>query len=216
MKTRLEPVFTPEEALAVHEAMLADTVERIIHAASGLAVPFLSWSEPWTPRGDLAMLLQPVTVEVQTGDDLGERIAATFQERLHGGFRQVVIIGSDSPSVPLDTIRRSFAILDHSDIVLGPAHDGGYYMIGCKMLHLKLFRNVPYGTDQVTAITRQRMKDLGIAHGELPVWYDVDTPDDLVHLWKDLARMRAKGYPDLPRRTYQLLRTLVPGRLDTR
>ena len=214
VKSRLQPALSPEEGLDLYRAMLADSLERMTRLSHGLAVPFVSWSEPYRPSGDLANLLGAVTVEVQRGDDLGERMATTLQTRLQAGFTQVVFIGSDSPNLPLEYIRKAFGALQSDDIVLGPAADGGYCLLGCRRMHPNLFQAMPWGTEKVLKITRQRIKSSNISYRELPAWYDVDSPPDVARLWQDLQHMSAKGSVDLPRRTFELLAKLVPRRPD--
>ena len=213
VKTRLQPALTPDEGLALYEAMLADVIERVTRAAAGRATTYLAWSEACVPPESLSETLRSVSVEQQTGVDLGERMAHTLQEKLRGGFGQCVLVGADSPNLPLDYLRQSFEALRDVDLVFGPADDGGYYLLGARRLHPQIFQRMPWGTDRVLAITRQRLKDGRVPHRELPRWYDVDTPADLARLWKDLQHMKAKGAPDLPGRTFHILASLVPGRL---
>ena len=211
VKTRLLPDFTALEAASLYEAMLADTVERAMLADHDATV-FVAFSGEVEPAGDLADLLKRARVEYQVGDDLGERMAGTLQDKLRAGFRQTVIMGSDSPNLPLDYIEQAFEALMAVDIVLGPTADGGYYLIGARRLHPRLFQRMPWGTDQVLTITRQRIKDGRVTHHELPAWHDVDTPADVARLWRDLQHMKAKGAEDLPQRTFRILAATMPGR----
>jgi len=212
VKTRLQPAFTPPEALAIYEAMLADSVEKLIDMASGFATPFVSWSDEATPSTELSALLGRVQVEYQMGDDLGERMATTLQNRLRGGYKQAIIVGSDSPNLPVDYVDQAFEALAAVDIVLGPSDDGGYYLIGARRLHPRLFQRVPWGTSQVLSITRERIKSGRITCHELPAWYDVDTPESVSRLWTDLQHMKKKGSEDLPARTFRLLAGMASAR----
>ena len=128
----------------------------------------------------------------------------------------MVLIGADAPNLPIDYLHQSFELLRDADLVLGPASDGGYYLLGARRLHPVLFQKMPWGTDKVFSITRQRVKSSGISHAELPRWYDVDTPQDVERLWKDLQHMIAKRPTDLPWRTCALLAALMPGRFRER
>ncbi|HET6374180.1 MAG TPA: TIGR04282 family arsenosugar biosynthesis glycosyltransferase [Candidatus Polarisedimenticolia bacterium] len=215
VKTRLVPSFSAGEALALYEAMLADAIERLAGGIGGDTTLFVSWASACRPSEELAGLLRGIVAEIQIGDDLGERMAATIQSRLRSGFARVVLVGADTPNLPLVYVRRAFEALAEADVVLGPAADGGYYLLGCRRLHPRLFQKVPWGTEKVLSITRQRIKDGGISHHELSPWYDVDTPDDVARLWIDLQHMNAKGPHDLPRRTFQLLSAWMPGRPQT-
>jgi len=214
VKTRLQPAFTEGEALALYEAMLADGIEKLLSMTSGFATPFVSWSDEASPSADLSALLGRVQVEYQIGDDLGERMAATLQNRLRGGFKQAIIIGSDSPNLPMDYVDQAFEALAAVDIVLGPSDDGGYYLIGARRLHPRLFQRVPWGTSQVLPITRERIKSGRVMCHELPSWYDVDTPESVRRLWTDLRHMKAKRSDELPVRTFELLAGMASaGRL---
>lgn len=212
VKTRLQPVFTAVEALALYEAMLADLVERVLGAGIAGTTVFLAWSEPCEPPATLAGLINKVRLEGQQGDDLGERMARTLKEKLQSGFTQVVMIGADAPNLPIDYLRLAFEHLTAAEIVLGPAADGGYYLLGARRLHPILFQKMPWGTDKVLSITRQRVKSSKIPHAELPPWYDVDTPDDVARLWSDLRHMNAKHASDRLTRTTTLLAELMRTR----
>lgn len=213
VKTRLQPAYSAAEALALYEAMLADCVERIVraavpgHPAAPLVpfTPFLSWSGPCEPAAGLREMLGSIQMERQTGADLGERMASTIQGKLAAGFRQIVIVGSDAPSLPPVYLAHAFDALGTADVVIGPAADGGYYLIGARRLHPRLFQKMPWGTGDVLKVTRKRLKEGKVSCHELPVWYDVDTPSDVARLWKDLRAMKAAGSPDLPSRTWKTL-----------
>ena len=212
VKTRLQPAFTTGEALALYEAMLADGIEKLLRMASGFATPFVSWSDEASPSAELSALLGRVQVEYQMGDDLGERMATTLQNRLRGGFQQAIIIGSDSPNLPTDYVDQAIEALSAVDIVLGPSDDGGYYLIGARRLHPRLFQRVPWGTGQVLSITRDRIKSGRVTCHELPAWYDVDTPESMRRLWTDLQHMKAKRSDELPARTFKLLAEMASAR----
>jgi len=214
VKTRLTPAFAPAEARELYEAMLIDGIERLREGATEVATPFVLWSAECEPGADLTAALDGVSVGYQMGDDLGERMLTAFQDTLKAGFRQVVIIGSDAPHIPPDYIHQAFEAMIAVDVVLGPADDGGYYLIGCRRLHPRLFRGIRWGTGDVLAATRRRIEDGRISCHELPVWYDVDTPADAVRLWRDLESLRRGGdLSALPARTHRVLSRLVPGRL---
>lgn len=212
VKTRLQPFFTPDEGLALYEAMLADLVERTLGAAPAGTALFLAWSQPCEAPANLSGLIPRIHGELQTGDDLGERMARTLQGKFQAGYNQVVLIGADAPNVPTGYLNRAFESLTGADIVIGPASDGGYYLIGARRLHPMLFQKMPWGTGKVLSITRQRLKSSGIAHAELPPWYDVDTPSDVERLWNDLRHADARQPADRLPRTTALLASLMPGR----
>ncbi len=114
--------------------------------------------------------------------DLGERMLAVFEQARRQGVRKTVIIGTDSPTLPPDYVRQAFAMLDSHDVVLGPAEDGGYYLIGAKKAHADLFRGIPWSTAQVLPKTLAALQRLKLRHALLPEFFDVDEMDDLHRL----------------------------------
>ena len=115
----------------------------------------------------------------QVEGDLGDRLAGCFAALLGGGAERVVIVGADTPHVPRATYRAAFALLDQVDVVLGPAQDGGYYLVGAKAALPELFVGVPMGTDAVLRVTIQRAIHRRLRVGTVPVLRDLDRLDDL-------------------------------------
>lgn len=212
VKTRLVPRFTAEEACRIHAALLGDVLEAAARALEGRARIVLSWSEAEAAGAGLADLPPGVEECVQSGGDLGERMAAAIQDRLRRGSGRVVILGSDAPTLPGDHLVAAFRALESREVVLGPAHDGGYYLVGMSRLHPEIFRNVEWGSDGVLAVTRRRLRQAGVAWEELGSWEDVDTPEDLARLWKELIRLRERQPRRLPPRTWAVLSGLGAGR----
>jgi rSAM/selenodomain-associated transferase 1 len=213
VKTRLVPVLSAEEARDLHRALLGDVLDRSVGALEGNATVFLAWSET-VPAGSEGDAVAPgVKVETQSGRDLGERMALAIQSKLRDGFKRVVILGSDSPTLPASHLTGAFDALREVEVVLGPAADGGYYLIGMSRLHLEIFRDIQWGTGGVLAATHQRLKKSGTRSRDLGMWHDVDTPEDVGRLFRDLLRMKERQAADLPVRTYRLLAGLVPGRI---
>jgi glycosyltransferase A (GT-A) superfamily protein (DUF2064 family) len=102
-----------------------------------------------------------------------------FHTLFSRGYGRVVIAGTDVPSLPLETYHQAVQLLDRYDVVVGPALDGGYYLIGLKKVAPPLFRDIPWSTDRVLALTNEKAAMLGLSVGVLPEWRDVDTIDDL-------------------------------------
>ncbi|MDQ7051385.1 MAG: TIGR04282 family arsenosugar biosynthesis glycosyltransferase [candidate division KSB1 bacterium] len=124
--------------------------------------------------------------------DLGERMLAVFEQARRQGVRKTVIIGTDSPTLPPDYVRQAFAILDSHDVVLGPAEDGGYYLIGAKEAHADLFRGIPWSTAQVLQKTLAALQRLQLRHALLPEFFDVDEIDDLHRLREQAPELVAE------------------------
>jgi rSAM/selenodomain-associated transferase 1 len=174
-KTRLAPVLGADGAARVAAAMLVDT----------LAVMAQVDAEPWVcfappdARTRMADLAPGCGLLAQVDGDLGDRLAACFAALLGGGADRVVIVAADTPHVPPETFEGAFALLDQVDMVLGPAHDGGYYLVGAKAPHPELFVGVPMGTDAVLQVTIQRAIHRGLRIGTVPTLRDLDRLEDL-------------------------------------
>jgi glycosyltransferase A (GT-A) superfamily protein (DUF2064 family) len=116
----------------------------------------------------------------QRGLDLGGKIINAFKDFLKKGYGEVVIIGSDSPTIPPDYIRMAFSELRKNDFVLGPCCDGGLYLVGAKRkITPDIFQDIPWDTSEVLNRTLRNLYSLNIKFSMLHFWYDVDTIDDL-------------------------------------
>ena len=127
----------------------------------------------------------------QQGSDLGEKMRSAFADRFKEGYDKVVIIGSDSPSLPGCYIDKAFAT--SKDLVLGPSADGGYYLIAMSRKVFEVFGGVAWGTEKVLEETLKKVEDANISLELLPVWYDVDLPEDLKFLKTHLALIALSG-----------------------
>ncbi|MBM3877269.1 MAG: glycosyltransferase [Verrucomicrobia bacterium] len=132
--------------------------------------------QPWLREGWRA--------RPQGGGDLGERLKRACAEHFADGCEHLILIGSDCPDVTVDDIERARASLKHSDVVLGPATDGGYWLIGLNAPHLELFDEIPWSTDKVLARTLARAERLQQRVALLRELRDVDTVED----WQRLHR----------------------------
>ena len=138
----------------------------------------------------------------QTGTDLGERMKNAFQHCFSEGFDDVVIIGSDIPDLPAEIFTEAFVALDNHGAVIGPAVDGGYYLVGFRRETFapEVFRGIAWSTEGVFAETLERLTWAGVSVDRLPRHRDVDTPDDL----RDLIR-RHRNTPFTRSRTMACL-----------
>ena len=129
----------------------------------------------------------------QRGNDLGEKIINAFRDHFKKGYTEIVLIGSDSPTIPKEYIRRAFHELKKNDFVFGPCCDGGLYLIGGrKKIEPAIFKNIPWDTAEVLTLTLQNLYDLNIRFSMLPFWYDVDNIDDLKFLRLHLKYLNKK------------------------
>jgi rSAM/selenodomain-associated transferase 1 len=147
-----------------------------------------------------------VPVWDQTGDDLGARMASAFKQALDSGYRSVVVIGTDIPGINGPLLTTAMNSLRDHDVVLGPTVDGGYYLIGLRSPLPALFENIPWSTDQVYALTEQRIQALGLSLKILPKLRDLDTVEDLHICIRDAKDRQNQAFSS---RTKNLLQELA-------
>jgi rSAM/selenodomain-associated transferase 1 len=121
----------------------------------------------------------------QRGTGLGERLNNIFLEKLDGGYNAVTIVDSDSPDLPKSLIKESFQLLlsKQAEVVFGPCHDGGYYLVGMRKPHPELFRNIPWSTENVLSVTLKKARKMGLNVKLLSTWNDLDTFKDLLEFY---------------------------------
>lgn len=196
VKTRLIGDLTAAEAASLHAAFLDDLLDRLREGDFELRLAWALDPGDELPGG-------PVAGVRQEGDDLGERL----YRALAGAAREassVMALGSDHPTLPLARIHEAFEALERgARVVLGPAEDGGYYLVALRSdaVSRRLFQDIPWSTAGVLPATLERCRELGISPELLPVAADVDTPEDL----RRLASRMVSGDLGCPR-TRELLR----------
>lgn len=191
VKTRLTPSLTAANAASLASAFLQDTARNARAACTEIMVAFA----PADGYHTLAPLLSfPVHWVEQQGADLGARLdgAAGAAEAL--GFGPIVVIGADSPTLPLPFLNAALSSLqsEEADLTLGPTEDGGYYLVGTRRRVRGLFENVAWSTSFACSQTLSNGQQLGLRPLLLPRWYDIDTFDDLLRLrqeFKDDLRL---------------------------
>jgi len=183
VKTRLCPPLTPDEAATLHGSFVLDTLERTKLAVTKLKLPLARYlaCAPSATHVFFKIMEERHGVNVmdQVGDDLGACMNQAFDVTFKRGHHQVMIIGTDVPTLPLDHVKQALALLDSHDLVLGPALDGGYYLIGLKRMTPELFTDIPWSTDHVLKLTQEKAATLGLKTALLKPWRDVDTLADL-------------------------------------
>lgn len=120
----------------------------------------------------------------QTGGDVGERMDNAIRYLLECGAKKAVITGADIPDLANGIVMQAFEMLDHADVVVGPAYDGGYYLVGMKSPLPELFRNIPWSTKDVFTETVRTLKHLEKSCEVLPVLSDLDTIEELGRFYK--------------------------------
>lgn len=188
VKTRLCPPLTPAQAAALYAAFLRDLVE-LLRTVPGMQ-PLIAYAP--AEAGDYFAALAPdIARRPQTGVDLGERLAAVTNAVLGEGVPAVLVIGSDSPSLPPAHIAQAVtALASGADLVLGPAEDGGYYLVGLRRPAPALFTSVPMSTPTVLRDTLAIAEQLGLRTALIDPWYDIDTIADLRRLRTDPTPLR--------------------------
>lgn len=177
-KTRLAAALGAERAAQLGDAFLRDTLRacRAVRAALWISIG----SEPARPY--FTALAPEAHLEVQPEGDLGVRLRAAFDAAFGAGFRRAVAIGSDTPQLASERLEAAFDALADGPAVVGPALDGGYYLLGLTAPQPALFEGIPWSTAAVLAQTEQRAEALGLALARLPAMFDVDTAEDLARL----------------------------------
>lgn len=192
VKTRLCPPLTSDEAATLHGSFVLDTLERTKAAIAKerLAVDRYIACLPSASLVFFKILEERHGVRLlnQVGDDLGQRMHHAFTDLFGRGYRQVFIVGTDVPTLPLSVYHQALSLIASHDLVLGPASDGGYYLIGLKRPVPELFTDVPWSTANVFAATCRNASALGLTVGLLKEWRDIDVPEDLGALIHDCSQ----------------------------
>lgn len=178
-KTRLIPLLGAQGA-ADAGAELTTNVLKAIAPLADASFGFDVWLwgasthpvlQAWAEQFNLRL-------SVQSDGSLGQRMRHCLTTSLEGGAEQALLIGSDCPAMNTAYLRQASAALDRADLVLGPAQDGGYVLIGCKAVHGALFEQIEWGTDRVLAQTVAKARALELSVTLLETLWDVDRPED--------------------------------------
>jgi len=179
-KTRLIPLLGEKGAALLQKNMTEKNILEL-HALSPNIV-----KEIWFTGGNEDEMRQwlgnSFRYHLQPDGDLGHRMQAASNHAFMTNCRKLVLIGSDCPLLTTDDIITAFARLELNDLVIGPAGDGGYYLIGMTHLVADLFSDIPWGSDQVLDRTLAKIGNMSLSCSLLPTLADVDRPEDLVHL----------------------------------
>jgi uncharacterized protein len=196
VKTRLIPPLTPEEASLLSDCFLRDTADNIqrvgsVRRADGVMV--------YTPANERRVFIEMAPKDfqllAQRGESLGDRLLNATNDLLASGYDSACLINSDSPTLPPAILAEAIDALepDGDRLVLGPAEDGGYYLIGLKRAHQILFDHIPWSTSEVLAHTIDRARQISLEVVMLPSWYDVDDTPTLNRLCTELLLPDGSG-----------------------
>jgi rSAM/selenodomain-associated transferase 1 len=210
VKTRLVPPLAADEAAALNTCFLRDTAAAILEVSDKNVVQGIA---VYTPIGAeetyIDILPDNFQLVPQRGDGFGERLAAATEDLLRIGFQSVCLIDSDSPTIPSRVYAEAANMLSTRGdrVVLGPADDGGYYLIGLKQHHRRLFEQIDWSTERVLEQTMQRAAELDLEVKFLPTGYDVDDRATLRRLCDELLNPNAKD--QVAPETRRFLRELI-------
>ena len=183
VKTRLIPKYGAGFATNLHINMVQHCIKT---AVSSNLCPVELWCAPHTNNKHFKNWQREFNINLhqQIGANLGERMANAFEAVLLRS-RNAIIIGTDCPMLSKNTLDEALSILqDNKDMVLTPAEDGGYALIGLKQLYESLFHDIPWGTENVLDNTREQIEKLKLDCVETEVHWDVDRPADISRLKK--------------------------------
>ncbi len=178
-KTRLIPLLGPEGAADLQRRMTENCLTR---AEKGCAKAMFSleiWYDGGSEDSMRSWLGSKHSYLLQKKGDIGTRMHQAFESSFNKGFQRVVIIGSDCPDISEDIIIESLKRLRDNDLIIGPATDGGYYLIGLRSPCANLFEGIEWGASSVLADTLARASSLGLKYYLLTKLQDVDIPADL-------------------------------------
>jgi hypothetical protein len=220
-KTRLVPPLTFDEAAAINTAFLQDVADNLLLAA-GQAQPQtgIAGYAAYCPRESEDFFRRTLPAAIGLIDaslpDFGECLLRTIQNILALGHNSAVVLNSDSPTLPTPLLIEAAAILAQPGerAVLGPSSDGGYYLLGLKTAHRRLFEDITWSTELVAEQTMERAREINLDVHRLPVWYDVDDIGSLRRLHAELcngdSQRRHDGayHPHYARHTAKLVQNL--------
>lgn len=196
-KTRLTPRLSPAQAAGLSAAFLRDITENIARAAHSERIDgFIAYAPAGSEAlfdGHLAMgtgliLADGAPAMADNVTDFGRCLLQAVDTLLADGYSAAVVLNSDSPTLPTEYLIRAAALLaaPGDRAVLGPAEDGGYYLLGLKQAHAHMFADITWSSAHVATETRARAAEIGLELVELPAWYDVDDESALERLAKEL------------------------------
>lgn len=183
VKTRLIGAFTAEQAAQVHRRCLRLTLD-CLHAAGRVEIVLAG-----SPDGaDFAEFLPPAARLLSQGEgNLGARLAQVVERIFEAGASRVLLVGSDCPAMRPQDVTTALDLLDRVDVVVGPALDGGYYLLGLRGPETGLFTSIDWSTPRVLAQTLARAAEMGLSHTLIDERRDVDEVGDMMALLDEIA-----------------------------
>jgi uncharacterized protein len=190
-KTRLIPALTPAEAAGLSVCFIRDAAENIAAAARQARIEgYIAYSPPDAAAEFATLVADGTRLLPSRRGGLAASLYDAVEDLLGAGYGSVCLVNSDSPSLPTSLLVEAARALSlpGDRVVLGPAEDGGYYLIGLKRAHARLFEDIAWSTPAVFRQTVERAHEIGLEPVVLPVWYDVDDLQSLRRLHAELLR----------------------------
>lgn len=216
VKTRLVPPLRAEEAARLSMCFIRDVVANLLEASVSLGTDcFAAYSPPGSEAAFRDVLPQRVRLLPPRSVGLAESLPDAIEDLLSAGYEGACLINADSPTLPtsllVEAVTRLSAPGDR--VILGPATDGGYYLIGLKTPHRQLFHDIDWSTERVYRQTAERAASIGLELLTLPLWYDIDDAASLGWLCRELFSgglpSRCLGEGSAAAHTREYLRTLL-------
>lgn len=179
VKSRLAATIGEERALQVYKQLVMHTHNQIQQLENVDRVIFFS---DFIEKSPLEVF-QPEFEEIQTGEDLGERMSNAFHSLFQKRYKKVVIIGTDCPEIKTADIETAFRSLEENEVCIGPALDGGYYLLGMRQFYGPLFQNIPWSSSEVSKRTLEILNRDQISYEMMKTLRDIDTEEDLIAIF---------------------------------
>lgn len=211
VKTRLAADWGNERAAALYECFVRDLLDKFATAGDRRIIGFAPASDEsrqWFTKSSEQAAEDSWTLWPQPELDLGGRMANYFETWTESAEQRTILIGSDSPSLPVEYLEQAWQLLEENDCVLGPATDGGYYLVGLRGTITDFaapFNGVEWSTAEVLSRTVELLKTHDLSLGLLPPWYDVDSAEAVITLTGHLAASELSRNPCLLPVTRQFL-----------
>jgi rSAM/selenodomain-associated transferase 1 len=199
-KTRLSPPLRPDDCATLSECFIRDLARTIDRVCAGGGVSgYAVYTPVGTERALRALLPPDFRLLPQIEGGFGERLFQAACDLLDAGHAGAILLNADSPTLPASILCAAAEAIRHDDaVVLGPAIDGGYTLIGISKPHARLFEDIPWSTADVYRMTVERAREIRLPVVSVPLWYDIDDAETLRLLTDELAGKRpAFAAPDV-------------------
>ena len=191
VKTRLAAHIGKAGASQVYRSFITTMLRRFCNAAT---VRIVAFTPPEHESEFRKIVDENWLVIPQTSGNLGQRMRAYFEQAFARGASQAVLVGSDSPSLPTETVTQAFCLLETKPVVLGPTTDGGYYLVGASTEVPPIFDDIDWSSSRVWQQTVDCLERNVVDFAVLPEWYDVDDLDDLRRLNNELTQLKQSDH----------------------